>query len=1204
MSAFLTPIRISPGLLARKIGVSVLYTGLCTGIHCLLKESGHAINPAALSGLVAFLATGGKSLAETAEHITIVGGSHKIVETLFRHDLDHPTPSGLNHEIERVLARAAAQSIRVLAAEWRRLPAEKRTRDQGEWNLDEIIGACDRFINSSDSTEKPEILEQWLTDLDAASFLDQPEKSAAPWNFVEPSAPPSEPCSFREWFQWRYPAAFRLNFAHELSQDTAAERKFAITLSARMLDLQAQTLDQIVGVRGDAVKIKKGLIALTEQLGRDKSWLTLVAASVREDLREWQPGLVRAITADLKTTLFSDLQQWAVAGSRSLESILAEARQCIRDENDRFAEAANDLRSEVDRLELHVSELNFQDLCRSWGTTMPQGPHLPWRMQLDRYAVFALERLGRVELLQALARSDDDAAVLLGDVFVEPDLATLQDPRASDWEGPVEERDHKVTNPPKANDANATARREMLGKEAASDLGPVVARCAVFEALRERTRLNILLGDPGSGKSTLLRLLVLRWAEDHLRRGCGKLGGPEPRPVPLLTEVRALLAARDARPSLTLLGYHCREHVSEYHFHPSDLLAEVRKGNAILLIDGLDEAFVRQTRDALRTQIRSLATEGFRSIVVTSRGFNFEALPWRDEPNSTTHGDPQKWVFHTVEPFDHRQMSEFLEKWHRAGHYEPSLREKRKASLAAAIRKHPHVRRLAINPMLLTLLCIVVRSGPDEGGSGATDISRKELYEEAERLLLHRWDNDRGLPLAEGGATLRLPKLKFEERRSFFLRVAATMTDNAEAAIRDAQKKAAATCSQFDSTTVPDSNQITENALKEILRDVAPKDDPDDVLTILRERAYLLCYRGDNTYSFIHRSFLEYFAALNWSEAYANGEYEHPEDFFDTIISTRWRDATWHETFRFLIALLKNPIAVKCLDLLAGDPEEWMAEADFEKLVIATELAQEISPYIHAGGSRPNQPPPRKSSREVARNWREPLLKGAHSDKIGSAVIRRALLSLATLWASDHEIRERILRLSKVDANSRSDALALGWGGDPEAKKAFVSAAIGIPEQDTPPDPAWDVRACAMAALTKGFAADTEVKGILLRALGGVLELGVAPDAEPRLRRKVIELLTNAWPSDKETKVTFLRAAIGIPQRGIAAENDWLVRYDALNALINGWPGDREVTDALVRTAKDTKTEEIVRVFVKEHLRKSGFTSMESLTVFPTDVTV
>lgn len=448
--------------------------------------------------------------------------------------------------------------------------------------------------------------------------------------------------------------------------------------------------------------------------------------------------------------------------------------------------------------------------------------------------------------------------------------------------------------------------------------------------------------------------------------------------------------------------------------------------------------------------------------------------------------------------------------------------------------------------MLLTLVCIVVRGGPSEGGSGAADISRRNLYDEAERLLLHRWDTDRGLPLAEGGAVARLPRLSFEEKRSFFLRVAATMMETAEADELKARTQFATAIAQFDPTHLPDSNQISEAQLISILAEVAPKDDPRAVLTILRERNYLLCYRGDGTYSFIHRSFLEYFTALNWAEGYTNGDFTSPADLFATVIEPRWQNETWHETLRFLIALLKNPVAVQCLDLLAALPPRAQAGDMVQKgggpiqrerpaLVLAAELTQEVSPYIHTGGSRPGPLPKHKTLADLKAKWQTELVQFACSAWDGKERSRepdgprfdlrqRALDCLALLWRGDAGVRAAILQFFHVEKgpvakfSAVGKALQAGWGTTPEAKAALLRVVIGVPQEEIAPDANRDVRWSAVEALGAGWAGDGEVKAACLRAAIGVPEQGVAPDMNVAVRWTAMRALKHGWGGDADVQ--------------------------------------------------------------------------------------
>jgi len=228
----------------------------------------------------------------------------------------------------------------------------------------------------------------------------------------------------------------------------------------------------------------------------------------------------------------------------------------------------------------------------------------------------------------------------------------------------------------------------------------------------------LLEGQPGAGKTTFLRLVSCLLARDILEIDCpegtswgkrhlGLYSDKPPLPVllrisdlvPLLTREEARLLHDDRRRLLDLLDAMC-----EGNEHPIPREAWSRRlegGEAILLLDGLDEVADEGLRARIFEVFRDAAGHWKCPIVVTSRPIQTTAL--------------REMGFHlaTVEPFGEAEIRTFIDHWVAALYVADSPEtlsgegERYRADLVRAICDLPRIRRLATNPVMLTCLCVV-----------------------------------------------------------------------------------------------------------------------------------------------------------------------------------------------------------------------------------------------------------------------------------------------------------------------------------------------------------------------------------------------------------------------------------------------------------------------------------------------------------------
>jgi len=273
----------------------------------------------------------------------------------------------------------------------------------------------------------------------------------------------------------------------------------------------------------------------------------------------------------------------------------------------------------------------------------------------------------------------------------------------------------------------------------------------VTEAVQQHARL-ILLGEPGGGKSTFLRHLA--WA--LARRGLDQPSGDttlfgwedQRRMLPIIVPLRALagrLAAEGVRDTTVYAAL--RDEIQSYNIARVDdmLNAALHRGAVLLLFDGLDEvpldAIPGVSADR-RTTVRAVKaftqTHRRAAALITCRVRAFDE-PLRDELD---------WPVETIAPFTLGQIRHFIPAWYnelaQCGQIQPAQAERMRQLLLDLIIARPKLRAMADNPLLLTMMALVLYN------KGELPRDRPQLYERILELLLGQWDKLRdGQSLAE-----------------------------------------------------------------------------------------------------------------------------------------------------------------------------------------------------------------------------------------------------------------------------------------------------------------------------------------------------------------------------------------------------------------------------------------------------------------------
>lgn len=362
-----------------------------------------------------------------------------------------------------------------------------------------------------------------------------------------------------------------------------------------------------------------------------------------------------------------------------------------------------------------------------------------------------------------------------------------------------------------------------------------------FGSIFQRTKRIALLALPGGGKSLLLKRLAVAYADPARRTASGD-GLPELNLTPVLIRCREW-REHIHRPLATLL-----KSIPDITGQPGlsglgDALEPLfKQGQILLLVDGLDEIHDDGLRTTFVEQLERFLEEHERTrLVVTSREAGFALIA----PNIARFS--QRW---TIAPLEEDAITDLCTHWHRlmAGESPSALKEAQEVS--QHLIGNDSLRRLAENPLLLTMLLVV------KHGAGRLPPDRVSLYSRAVEVLLDTWNIKGHEPLNPREAVPQLACVAFELMR---------------------QGKQTATKGEFLSLLEDARERVSQ------IRRYA-KDTPDQFLKRVELRSSLVVEAGHQVengltvpfYQFRHLTFQEYLAAVAAAEghymAYQKGD--------------------------------------------------------------------------------------------------------------------------------------------------------------------------------------------------------------------------------------------------------------------------------------------------------------------------------------------
>ncbi|MFR9780795.1 NACHT domain-containing protein [Micromonospora sp. MS34] len=329
----------------------------------------------------------------------------------------------------------------------------------------------------------------------------------------------------------------------------------------------------------------------------------------------------------------------------------------------------------------------------------------------------------------------------------------------------------------------------------------------------------VILGDPGAGKSTLAAKLAHDLAAD-------KIGGLEGQ-VPILLVVRAHTQSlrTDHHTLLHYLEAACRR-PGNVNPPPDALEYLLLNGRATVIIDGIDELGDSSYRQSFAHLVDGFAHRyPLARVIVTSRAVGYPDAPLDSD------------LFPTVDiaPFNESQVNQYANRWFRL---DTTLDADQRRQLTEAFMRESEVARdLRVNPLVLSLLCGLYST------VHYIPRNKPEIYEKCAELLFETWDRSRGIEVTHRyGAHIR-PAVQRLAWRLF--------TDPQGRQALPRAELIAFLAEYMKTKRFEDPDEAAQAAA--------------DFLDFCAGRAWVLTDVGSDAlqphYGFVHRTFLEFFAA-------------------------------------------------------------------------------------------------------------------------------------------------------------------------------------------------------------------------------------------------------------------------------------------------------------------------------------------------------
>ncbi|CAM4931504.1 unnamed protein product [Rotaria socialis] len=395
---------------------------------------------------------------------------------------------------------------------------------------------------------------------------------------------------------------------------------------------------------------------------------------------------------------------------------------------------------------------------------------------------------------------------------------------------------------------------------------------SVENALRTK-RWIVILGDPGSGKTSFSRWLVCHLAETLLvnRRHSTDFG---PVRIPILIRIGEFAELLSTSSSLTLFDYVGRhtwmgKAIIDDRSISADKLSTIlqdyiEQGQALIILDGLDEVPVSEQRSKVLNAVENFAEtyvqtstgesvfdnphlskhfddpseSGRNQLIITSRIAGYHAAPLAGQ-----------FTYYTIRPMDIEHIKDFADYWFYRVHQQiidilglskANRGRNHSESLKQEFEKENNTSLLdmASNPCLMSFICNVAFG---QSNDASLPTNRIELYQNITDSMLSSWHR-KGLT-ADLSTLIRI-----------LSDIAMYIHDNSASGLIH-EDKMKEICIQSIEACI-DKNQCSDEDLCEIENQAA------ECLRIFREDLGIFTARGESLYAFLHLTFQEYFTCL------------------------------------------------------------------------------------------------------------------------------------------------------------------------------------------------------------------------------------------------------------------------------------------------------------------------------------------------------
>lgn len=555
----------------------------------------------------------------------------------------------------------------------------------------------------------------------------------------------------------------------------------------------------------------------------------------------------------------------------------------------------------------HDLNLWLNDPARPWASKIAESGRtsivrmLPAEFDTERYRAAVTQRFDKVNFEMLDSTGAYYSGVRLWSVFVPQSARECHqyNPRLLEIPKEHQERLLKSGDISEQELANSQQHAEEMRREYFQQpFRPVLE--VVDQALRESpSRSNhrlVILGDPGSGKSSLIRYLALRWSS------IGDRATRDAQPIPLVIDLGdySRWKCHGRKGFVRFL-----EEAPVWHDWPAGLLERLlaQPGRIVLLLDGLDEIFDLQTREEVVNDMQRFSTEHAQTpIVVTSRVVGYQAQRLRDA----------EFRHFMLQDLDPTQVSGFIDRWHEQTFDDTAQAAPKPERLKKAIRDSKSIAMLAGNPLLLTMMAILNRNQE-------LPRDRVDLYAQATRLLLYQWDTERALADFPGLSG----DIGWREKHDLLRHIASFMQ---------------ASPSGLNGNMIAGSTLtgLIEDYLHTALHFAQSRAAARAVVDHLRQRNFILCFVGADSYGFVHRTFLEYYCAADFVHQFHITKSLDEAGLLD-LFDQHCCDDEWREVLRLICSQIDDQFVGQIVDRLATrtDLDKWDRQAPIVELSLA-----------------------------------------------------------------------------------------------------------------------------------------------------------------------------------------------------------------------------------------------------------------------------